>query len=154
MSFAREIALRLLTARARSRDELRSALAKRQVPQSVIDQMLERFGEVGLVDDAAFAQAWVESGVRRGRSRRAIAQELRRKGIDDGEARQALDALPADSDYDAALELARRRARTMGGLDRQVAYRRLAAALARRGFSSDVCLGVVRQVLGESGDDG
>src|SRR5689334_25278851 len=89
-SVARKILLDQLTGRARSRSDLAAKLAQRNVPEEIATRLLDRFEEVGLVDDAAFARGWVEqrqSG--RGLARRALAQELRRKGIDDEVARDA-----------------------------------------------------------------
>ena len=83
-SVARKILLDQLTGQARSRKELSDKLASRNVPDDVATRLLDRFEEVGLVDDEAFARAWVESRQRgRGLARRALQQELRRKGIDD-----------------------------------------------------------------------
>jgi regulatory protein len=147
LSAAREIALRLLTVRARSREELRKAMDKRRVPPDVAAEVLARFGEVGLIDDASFAQAWVESGQRRGRSRLAIAQELRTKGVADAEISQALETMDEDADYAAAKALAEKKLRSLGALDRQVAYRRIGGALMRRGFSCGLAARVLKEVL-------
>ena len=97
---ARKILLDPLTGQARSRQELRDKLAKKDVPDELAERLLDRFKEVGLVDDEAFARSWVESRQRsRGLARRALAQELRRKGVDDETARAALDELdPADEE--------------------------------------------------------
>ena len=99
-SVARTILLDALTGQARSRRELRDKLAKKDVPDDLAERLLDRFTEVGLVDDEAFARSWVESRQRsRGLARRALAQELRRKGVDDETARTALDDLdPEDED--------------------------------------------------------
>ena len=85
---ARKILLDQLTGRARSRHELADKLRGKDVPDEIATRLLDRFEEVGLVDDAAFAQAWV-SGRQQGKglAPRALAQELRRKGIDDETAR-------------------------------------------------------------------
>ncbi|WP_279583068.1 regulatory protein RecX [Fodinicola feengrottensis] len=79
---ARSICLGLLASRARTRGELAEAMRQREVPESTATAVLARFAEVGLIDDASFAQEWVESRRRgRGLARRAIAMELRRKGL-------------------------------------------------------------------------
>jgi regulatory protein len=147
---ARAILLDALTGQARSRKELRDKLAKRDVPDELAERLLDRFGEVGLVDDRAFARAWVESRQRsRGLARRALAQELRRKGVDDETARTALDELDPDQEAQAASELVRRRARSMRTLDPAVATRRLVGMLARKGYSPGLAYRIVRDVLGE-----
>ncbi len=133
-SVARTILLDQLTGRARSRSDLAATLARRNVPDEIAVRLLDRFEEVGLVDDAAFARGWVEqrqSG--RGLARRALAQELRRKGIDD--------------EVEAARTLVRRKLRIVSDLDQQVAVRRLTGMLARKGYPPSVAFRVVREEL-------
>ena len=148
-SVARTIVLRRLTDAPRSRAELAADLAARNVPVEVSDRVLDRFTEVGLVDDAAFARGWVEQRqAGRGLARRALAQELRRKGIDDEVAREALDEIDPDDEVEAARTLVRRRLRTVRDLDQQVAVRRLSGMLARKGYPPSVAFRVVREELG------
>ena len=145
---ARKILLDQLTGRARSRSDLAAKLAQRDVPDEIAVRLLDRFEEVGLVDDAAFARGWVEqrqSG--RGLARRALAQELRRKGIDDEVAREAIDEIDPDEEVEAARTLVRRRLRTVRDLDQQVAVRRLTGMLARKGYPPSVAFRVVREEL-------
>lgn len=146
---AREIVLRQLTTRARSRAELEHALQTRGVPDDVAASVLNRFEELALVDDAGFAEAWAQSRQRAGRSVRVIRQELRTKGVGDEDAAAALDALAPDADYLAALAFARKRVGSMRALEPNVRYRRLGGALARRGFSGGVTARVLREVLAE-----
>src|SRR5436190_24184140 len=81
-SVARKILLDQLTGQARTRSELAAALAKRGVPAELAEPLLDRFEDVGLVDDATFARDWVRSRqTGRGLARRALSQELRRKGV-------------------------------------------------------------------------
>ena len=148
---ARKILLDQLTGRARSRSDLATKLAQRNVPDDIATRLLDRFEEVGLVDDAAFAKLWVEqrqSG--RGLARRALAQELRRKGIDDEVAREALDEIDSDEEVESARVLVRRKLRSVRGLDQQVAVRRLTGMLARKGHSGAVAFRVVREELGSA----
>jgi len=143
---AREIVLRKLSAQARSRGELAKALADRRVPESAASGVLDRFEEVGLVDDAAFAETWVRSRQsRRHLSKRVLRQELIRKGVGRDEIDNALEQVGSDDEYSAAQELAAKKLRTMSGLERAVKYRRLAGALGRRGFGP----GTISQVLSE-----
>jgi regulatory protein len=149
-SVARKILLDALTGAARSRQELRDKLAKRDVPDELAERLLDRFTEVGLVDDEAFARAWVESRQRsRGLARRAIAQELRRKGVDDETARTALDELDPVQEEQAARALVRKKLRSVSGVDRTTATRRLAGMLARKGYPAGLAFAVVRAELGE-----
>jgi regulatory protein len=145
---ARKILLDQLTGQARSRAELAQKLAKRRVPEVVAERLLDRFEEVGLVDDAAFARAWVESRQPgKGLGRRALAQELRRKGIGDEVAKAALAEVEPEDEEAAARALVRRKVRTMRRVDRSTATRRLAGMLARKGHSGDLVWRVVREEL-------
>jgi regulatory protein len=150
---AREIALRRLSVRARSRKELAQDLKDRDVPAEAAAAVLDRFAELGLINDAAFAEEWVESrGHRSGAGR--LRQELRVKGVADEHVAEAT-AGRDEADLTIAREIAARKAASMKGLDAVVRQRRLNAFLARRGFSS----AVIRRVMGEvlnaevSGDD-
>lgn len=150
MEFARRIALRLLESRLRTEQELREALTKKNVPDDVTDALLERFRDVGLVDDAAFAAALVNTRSQvglRGRSR--IAAELRSKGVEREVAEAALGELATEDELEAALALAARKARGMRGLEPHVASRRLYGALARRGFSPGITRTAVTSAVGE-----
>jgi regulatory protein len=147
-SVARKILLDQLTGRARSRADLEKKLAQRHVPADVATRLLDRFEEVGLVDDAAFAREWVAQRQEgRGLARRALAQELRRKGIDDDVARDALGDVDEDDEVEAARMLVRRKLRSVRGLEKDKAVRRLVGMLARKGHSSGVAYRVVREEL-------
>ncbi|HEX3224284.1 MAG TPA: regulatory protein RecX [Nocardioides sp.] len=153
-SVARTILLDALTGAARSRQELRDKLAKKDVPDELAERLLDRFTEVGLVDDEAFARSWVESRQRsRGLARRALAQELRRKGVDDETAWTALDDLDPCLEERAAHDLVRKKLRSMRGVDHATATRRLAGALARKGYPAGLAFAVVRAELAEVGLD-
>jgi regulatory protein len=151
---ARKILLDQLTGQPRSRAELRSKLAKRRVPTEIAERLLDRFADVGLVDDAAFARAWVQSRQPgKGLARRALAQELRRKGVDDEVARTALDEVNPEEETEAARLLVRRRLRSTTGLTRDTAVRRLTGMLARKGYPAGLCFRVVREELDRLGHD-
>lgn len=148
-SRARTILLDQLTGRARSRAELAEKLAARDVPEAVATALLDRFAEVGLVDDAAFARTWVEQRhAGKGLARRALAHELRRKGIDEETAREALSEVADDDEAEAARQVVRSRLRSVQGLPREKAVRRLVGALARKGHAPGVAYAVVREELG------
>jgi regulatory protein len=152
-SVARTILLNRLESQPRTRYELAQTLARKQVPEGVAEQMLDRFEEVGLIDDAAFARSWVESRqAGRGLARRALAQELRRKGVPDETARDALDLVDPDAEAEAARALVRRRLRSMSGLDDRARVRRLTAMLARKGYPPGVAMSVVRAEVAEVDD--
>lgn len=147
---ARKILLDTLTGQARTRQELADKLAKRGVPDDLAASLLDRFTEVGLIDDAAFARQWVESRHRsRGLAPRALRQELRRKGVDDEAAAEALEQIDDDDQRAAARALVDKKLRSMRGLEPQVATRRLAGLLARKGYSSGLAFAVVREALAD-----
>ncbi|MFG3056023.1 regulatory protein RecX [Kitasatospora sp. NPDC048239] len=149
-SQARDICLRLLTGAAKSRKQLADALRKREIPDEAAEQVLNRLEEVGLIDDAAFARAWVESRhAVRGLSRRALAQELRTKGVAAELVELAVAQLDQDDEAEAARALVERKLRVTRGLERQARMRRLVGVLARRGYSEGLAFRVVREALDE-----
>nr|WP_308297340.1 recombination regulator RecX [Streptomyces sp. UNOB3_S3] len=151
---ARAICLRLLTGSPRTRKQLADALAKRGIPAEAAEEVLSRFVDVGLIDDAAFAGAWVESRHHgRGLARRALARELRTKGVDSAIVDEAVGQLDAEQEERTARELVQRKLRSTRGLDREKRLRRLAGMLARKGYSEGLALRVVRRALEEEGDD-
>ncbi|MEW2403523.1 recombination regulator RecX [Streptomyces sp. NPDC046862] len=151
---ARAICLRLLTGTPRTRKQLADALRKREIPEDVADEVLSRFEEVGLINDSAFADAWVESRHHgRGLARRALARELRTKGVDSALVDEAVAQLDSEQEEATARELVARKLRSTRGLDRDKRLRRLAGMLARKGYSEGMALRVVRQALEEEGED-
>ncbi|MGW5126643.1 recombination regulator RecX [Streptomyces sp. NPDC004069] len=151
---ARAICLRLLTGTPRTRKQLADALRKREIPDEAAEEVLSRFEEVGLIDDSAFADAWVESRHHgRGLARRALARELRTKGVDAALVDEAVGRLDAEQEEATARELVARKLRSTRGLDRDKRLRRLAGMLARKGYSEGLALRVVRQALEEEGED-
>ncbi|GHH20747.1 recombination regulator RecX [Streptomyces rubradiris] len=151
---ARAICLRLLTGTPRTRKQLADALRKREIPEDVAQEVLDRFEEVGLIDDGAFADAWVESRHHgRGLARRALARELRTKGVDSALIEDAVAQLDSEQEETTARELVARKLRATRGLDRDKRLRRLAGMLARKGYPEGMALRVVRQALEEEGED-
>jgi regulatory protein len=147
-SVARTIILNRLAARAQSRQELADALAQRGVPDDVASRLLDRFTEVGLVDDRAFAKAWVESRqASRGLSRRALGLELRRKGIDRELVADSLASIDENTEYDAARALVEKKLRSTRNAEPQARWRQLVGLLARRGYSPGLSMRVVGDVL-------
>ena len=143
---ARALCLRLLTARARTRAELERQLTKRGYPDDVSARVLDRLAEVGLIDDADFAEQWVRSRRENaGKGKRALAAELRNKGVDNEVITETLAGIDAAAERDRAERLVRdklRREKLSGDDDAKVA-RRLVGMLARRGYSQTMALDVV-----------
>lgn len=143
---ARALCLRLLTAQARTRAELEGQLAKRGYPDSVAAAVLDRLADVGLVDDADFAEQWVHSRrVNAGKGRRALAAELRTKGVGQELIVEALAGIDAGAERQRAEELVRgklRRERLEDGAQVKV-KRRLVAMLVRRGYEPGLAFDVV-----------
>ncbi|MFE4332296.1 recombination regulator RecX [Streptomyces sp. NPDC056831] len=151
---ARNICLRLLTGTPRTRKQLADALRKREIPDEAAEEVLSRFEDVGLIDDAAFADAWVESRHHgRGLARRALVRELRTKGVDSAVIDEAVGQLDSEQEEATARELVARKLRSTRGLDRDKRLRRLAGMLARKGYGEGMALRVVRQALEEEGED-
>jgi regulatory protein len=148
-AIGRKILLRRLTDRPRSRVELAATLAKRGVSDEIAIRLLDRFEEVGLVDDEAFARTWVQTRMgNKGLARRALGAELRRKGVADDVVRTVLDEIDSDDELAAARRLVRRKIGSTRDLDPQVRMRRLAGMLGRKGYPPGLALRVVRDELG------
>lgn len=149
---ARQICLRLLTAAPRTRAQLADALRRRHIPDEAAGRVLSRFAEAGLIDDAAFARAWVESRHHgRGLGRRALAAELRRRGVDTQEVQAAVAALSPDEELATARRLAAQRAAGSRGRPQPARIRQLVGMLARKGYPAGLAYQVVREVLAEEG---
>ncbi len=151
---ARDVCLRLLEAAPRTRQELTVALTRRGVPTLAAQQVLGRFAEVGVIDDALFASMWVSSRHRsRGLAGRALSQELRRKGVDDQLIQAAVGELDPEQEVETARRLVRRKLPSTRGLATQARVRRLVGMLARKGYGAGVSFRVVSQELAGEGDD-
>ena len=145
---ARAICLRLLTAGPRTRAQLATALRKRRIPDEVAESVLSRFAEVGLIDDAAFARAWVESRHHgRGLARRALSAELRQRGISDGEVRSAVGLLGPQDELATARRLVAKRLPVSRGKPMPARARQLMGMLARKGYPAGLAAQVVREAL-------
>jgi len=153
-SVARSICLNQLDRAPRTRAQLAVTLQRRLVPEDVADRVLDRLEAVGLVDDEAFASAWVQSrhGTR-GLSGRALGRELRTRGVEAETVEAAVAQLDADTELDTAYRLVRARQRSMSSLDPAVQQRRLVALLGRKGYAAGVAYRVVREVVRDGRPD-
>lgn len=144
---AREICLRQLAVRPRTRAELAKVLTRKEISEEVIAEVLDRYDEVGIIDDAAFARAWVFSRHQgRGLARRALANELRQRGVDAEVASEALESVDDDEEAATARALVDRKLRTATGAPDAV-FRRLVGMLARKGYSAGVAIRAVKDAL-------
>ncbi|AZN28920.1 regulatory protein RecX [Flaviflexus salsibiostraticola] len=150
---ARAIVLRQLAMMDRSRQQLLDAQISRGVPEEIAIEIVDRFEEVGLVDDEKFAAMLVRSRMaEKPVSRTGLARELSRKGIDREVADAALEEISPDDEREAAIALAEKKARSTRGLDDAVRRRRIYGALARRGFNPDQIMHALRSVLDDTDD--
>lgn len=157
-------AARFLEVRPRSVAEVRRRLRSAGYSGALVEGAVERLVELGFLDDAAFARAWVESRDRaRPRGERALRVELRQKGVGRAETDEALgerrDGVEAgdgagSADEAAAERLLARRASQLGRVpDPRVRRQRAYALLARNGFDPGVCSTVAKR-FAERADDG
>ena len=146
---ARALCLRLLTARARTRAELAGQLTKRGYPDDVSTRVLDRLADVGLIDDADFAEQWVRSRrVNAGKGKRALAAELRTKGVDNEVITAALSDIDAGAERERAEQLVNDKLRRERNTEDEAKLtRRLVGMLARRGYSQTMAFDVVKVAL-------
>jgi regulatory protein len=151
-ALAREACLQLLTLAPRTRAQLADALRRRGIPDDAAQSVLGRFADAGLIDDAAFARAWVESRHHgRGLSGRALTAELRHRGVEDDEIREAMDSLGPDAEAQTARRLVERKLAATRGQPPQARARRLAGMLARKGYPPGLAFRVIREAMEAEG---
>ena len=151
---ARAVCLRLLSHGPRTRAQLAGALRRRGVPDDVAESVLGRFAEVGLIDDAVFARAWVESRHHsRGLARGLLAAELQQRGVDAADVRAAVAVLAPDEEIQTARRLVAKRAAATRGRPLPGRVRQLVGLLARKGYSVGLAYRVVREALEQEGVD-
>lgn len=151
-SVARAVALQKLAVAPQTRAQLDQAMGKKGVPVEVREQVLDRFSEVKLIDDAAFAAAWVESRhVGRGLARRALGHELRQRGVDAEVAERAVGALDAEREEVTARQLVAKKLAGSRHLDPVARSRRLIGMLARKGYPAGLSFRIVREMLEAEG---
>lgn len=151
---AKDVCLRLLTDRARSRHELETSLAKKGYTPEVANSVLSRLEAAKLVDDAAFAEQWVHSRhTFSGKGKRALSLELRTKGVSAEHAQSALDQIDSEDERERATELVRKKCRSLSFPDagdpdaraeRDKIVRKLVGMLARRGYQQGIAFAVVK----------
>ena len=146
--FAMERAVALLSVRARTEKELRSALMESAYPQEAIERVLNYLCEAGYINDLEYASRWVSSRVSKGMGSRRIQMELRHKGVNSDEIESALENLDGDTQFEAALIAAKKAVRGKNlslASDRQKVF----AALARRGFDFSLARRAIERLRSE-----
>ncbi|MBO3142631.1 regulatory protein RecX [Dermatophilus congolensis] len=145
---AKRIALRKLAAAPRSRAQLAEAIVAKDIPRDTADEVLDRLEDVGLVDDAAYAQMLVRSlRESKGLSKRSLEMELMKRGVEATVAEDAVDHLDVERDKEAARAVVAKKLRAMSGLNIETKKRRLLGLLGRRGYSSNIAFSVVAEAL-------
>jgi regulatory protein len=145
---ARSICLRLLAQRPHSRHELASKLAERDTSPDVSCAVLDRLTEVGLIDDAAFAQAWVQARQNKQKlSRQALNNELQQRGVAEDHIHQATGHISTEHEEEIAHMLVSKRLKTMSNISPEVQLRRLYNLLVRRGYSTELAYRIVSEEL-------
>jgi regulatory protein len=134
---ARNVLLHQLSKSPKSSKELSEILANREIPAEIAEPVIQRFIEVGLIDDLAVAESFVNHRSRQLKAKRVIAYELKKKGVDDAIIEQATDQIE-HSDQEIANMVAAKRIRSLKNLEEQVVRRRLMGFLQRRGFSGEI----------------
>jgi regulatory protein len=147
-AYARGLVLDALGRSARTRGQLADLLERKGVQPELAEEVLEHYTELGLVDNAAFAEAFTRSRhEHKGLGSRAIAFELRRRSVPDELVQEAVSVLDTETEQATACRLARERQARMSGLPREVQARRLAGFLARKGYGGEVVGRAVREAL-------
>lgn len=149
---ARALCLRQLEARSRTRVELERYLARKLVPEDSAARVLDRFTEVGLVDDESLARAFTSARhAEQGLARRAIAVKLKQRGVDDDVIATAVASVDFDDEVFAARQLVAKRLPAVAKLDRTVQFRRLVGLLGRKGYPPGLAYRVVREAVADLG---
>ena len=143
---AKNILLHQLTRSAKTESQLREVLLKREIPQGLIDSVISDFLSAGLIDDLAFAKSYLSSRLTRGKAVRLISRELRQKGIAEDVIESVCSEISIEDQRQQVIELARRRAERLAGLESEVRRRRLSGYLLRRGFPGALVSQAVRLV--------
>ena len=144
---AQTICLNALAVRAKSRGELAAQLKRRGIPLDVANDVLDRLERSKLVDDLEFARVWSRTRLSSKKiSKRVLAQELRKKEVAEDLIAIALDEISTDDEYEAALQLGERKARSLANYEQDVRERRITSALARKGYNYSIISRVLKEI--------
>ena len=145
---AKQVLLRRLSNAPRTRKELAKDLKDKDISDEVANVALDRFEEVGLINDQALASNYVSSQhVRKGLSKNALRQQLRAKGVSDDVALEAISQISDDQEFQAAFALACKKIRSLQKDDAKTQLRKIVGVLARKGYSSNLAFRVAKEVI-------
>ena len=145
---AKQVLLRRLSHAPRTRKELAKDLKDKDISDAVANVALDRFEEVGLINDQALASSYVSSQhERKGLGKNALRQQLRAKGISDDMALEAISQISDDQEFQAAFALACKKIRSLQRDDAKTQLRKIVGVLARKGYSSNLAFRVAKEVI-------
>jgi regulatory protein len=146
---ARNIILFQLSSSPKTRKQLSDKLASKEIPEDIVSYLLDRYEELNLIDDAMFAEMWVNSRHRsKGLGKRNLKQELKRKGVEDEYIDSALENISSESEYDKAFEICQKKySRMSKNLPIEKQKQRLIGFLMRKGHSPSIVYGIVNQIV-------
>ena len=145
---AKQVLLRRLSHAPRTRKELAQDLKDKDISDDVANLALERFEEVGLINDQALASNYVSSQhERKGLGKNALRQQLRAKGVSDDVALEAVSQISEDQEFQAAFALACKKIRSLQRDDAKTQLRKIVGVLARKGYSSNLAFRVAKEVI-------
>jgi len=146
--YARDIAIRALGPRARSRMEITHLLRKRNVEDEIVATVCDDLELHGYLNDLDFAHQWVESRTRQKKiAKKIIESELRTKGISQEFIAEAIANISTDGEYEMAKELAEKKLRGIAHLEKDVIYRRLQSLLSRKGYEMGTISRVIKDLI-------
>ena len=150
---AKQVLLRRLSHAPRTRKELAKDLKDKDISDEVANVALDRFEEVGLINDQALASNYVSSQhERKGLGKNALRQQLRAKGISDDMALEAISQISDDQEFQAAFALACKKIRSLQRDDAKTQLRKIVGVLARKGYSSNLAFRVAKEVISDLPD--
>jgi len=145
---AKQVLLRRLSHAPRTRKELAKDLKDKDISDDVANLALDRFEEVGLINDQALASNYVSSQhERKGLGKNALRQQLRAKGVSDDVALEAVSQISDDQEFQAAFALACKKIRSLQRDDAKTQLRKIVGVLARKGYSSNLAFRVAKEVI-------
>ncbi|MFM1826465.1 MAG: hypothetical protein RLZZ37_1100 [Actinomycetota bacterium] len=145
---AKQVLLRRLSNAPRTRKELAQDLKKKKIEEDIAQNALDRFEELGLINDQTYSENFVSTThQRRKLGKKALKQQLRSKGVSEEIASQAVSQISEDEEFSAALALALKKIRSIQNDDPQTQIRKIVGLLARKGYSSSLSFQVAKEVI-------